>query len=715
MKKLYLLLILTAIMLTGCQHNTVIAVVTDPVTAEKASDGVQDYISALQEEGYTVVYLSRDWKNPDSLKNELVELDSKGNLEGAVLIGDIPIPMIQGAQHMSSAFKIDPNRYKDQSRISIASDRFYDDPELVFNFMHQNEEDSLLFYYMLDSSSPQKVEKNFYSGRIYPPIHDETRFELINTYLKKAAAYKRNPSALDTMFTFTGHGYHSEALNAWENGSLMLREQFPNLYEPGGQVKNLNHTMSRNIKDIVMKELERDEVDMAIFHAHGGDDVQYIMGYPTPGNARENIEAVKRFVRSKLRSAKRRGNLEEAKDYYISNYDIPEHWVDDVFTEESILADSIADAKLDLWTEDVKTLDPGVEVVMFDECYNGQFYAENYISGTYIFGSGNTITGIANSVNVRQDIWANELLGLLRHGATLGEWHKTRNYMESHLIGDPTFHFKTANDLPLYKLSYNRLLRSDDATLRTYGVLGLYKDQGAKCEKELMEVIHSDPSANVRMEAYKCLAELRSDVFYDALKIGVNDPSELIRRVCVNWIGKTGQAEYIPFLVDAINNDASRRVSFSGRTSLDILVADSSSQIMDNIIDSYKDRDKDTYDRLLRRKAYSCKRVYDDIIPGLEDTSRVFKKRNGQLRSFRNYNYPSGIPILMKTAFTESNDVKLRASAVEVLGWYVMNPDHVDIAKKLEELLSDPKSSVAKEAEKSIKRLMDGPNVSVTP
>ncbi|MCK4812732.1 MAG: HEAT repeat domain-containing protein, partial [Candidatus Marinimicrobia bacterium] len=642
----------------------------------------------------------------------LREIAENNNLEGAVFIGDIPIPMIQDAQHLTSAFKIDQTRFTMQ-RISIATDCFYDDLDLVFNFIKQDEENPLLFYYSLSEQSTQYIEKDFYSGRIFPPLHDERKYAMIANYLTRIVEQKRHPEVLDTMITFTGHGYHSESLNSWENHSHMLREQFPNLYLPGGQINNFYHTMSRKMKDILIEELENPQLDMAIFHAHGGDDAQYLLGYPPAANARENVAEIKRFVRSKLRTAKRRGNYEESKKYYIENYDIPEHWIDDTFDEDVIREDSLYNAYLDMYSPDVEKMTPEADIIMFDECYNGQFYQKNYISGTYIFGKGTTVAGIANSVNVRQDIWANELLGLLRHGASLGEWHLSRNYIESQIIGDPTFHFAKPSKSPL-KSSYKKLLRSDDASLRTYGVYQLAKMQGSFAENQLIQIYKTDPFANVRLEALKSLAQLRTPAFRELLKISITDPSELIRRITANWMGKIGSIEYFPYLIDRMYHDISKRVSYSAKTELDLLFSDPD---LDLIYDAFTITLDDTVKikQLDYRQKRAKKWLYDEIIPTLLDTSLTVKKRMSKARSFRNYNFAAGIPTLLNVALDESDDPVVRTTCVEALGWFTMNPSYKMIIEQLKPLTESPVAEVKAEAIKSIKRLEHGPNLVITP
>lgn len=684
------------------------AIIVDDVTYNKAQSSVDNYYNALMEEGYNVYLYAQAWENPEAVKKALLEA---GDIEGTVFIGDVPIAMIQDAQHLTSAFKIDQTRGKNLPKISVASDRFYDDPDLVFDFIAQDEENPLLFYYSLSSKSPQRIEKNFYSGRIISPIHDDSKYDLIARYLDRVAAQKSNPEVLDNVMTYTGHGYHSEALNSWENHTLMLKEQFPDLFKLGGSIKNFEHTMSRNMKDIIMRELQIPELDMAIFHSHGGDDVQYLTGYPPARNAKQNIEEVKRFVRSKLRSAKRSGNLEEAKDYYITNYDIPEHWVDDAFDPERILEDSLYDAKIDLWADDVKNMKTQAEVFMFDQCYNGQFYMPNYISGMHLLGEGNVIAGIANTVNVRQDIWANEMLGLLKYGIPIGEWHLSRTYLESHIIGDPSFHF-VENNSKVTKASYRKLLKSNDPSLRTLGVYKMTKELREKAETKLLDIYAKDASANVRLEALKSLAELRTPAFRKLLATSVKDPSELIRRVSVNWIGKIGDKDNIPVLAEHMASDISNRVSFSAKTALDLLFAHPcADDFLEEIaVSNNLDTAKINYSY---KKAQEW--LYEEIIPTITDKSLTAKKRMSKVRTFRNYNFAPGIKTLLEIAADTSDNPIVRQGAIEALAWFVMNSNYKIIISELELIEESDDPLVVAEAEKSIKRLTAGANLVITP
>ena len=51
--------------------------------------------------------------------------------------------------------------------------------------------------------------------------------------------------------------------------------------------------------------------------------------------------------------------------------------------------------------------------MIVDECFNAAFIYSPYVAGSYIFGAGNVIAAIGNTVNVKQDIWSDELLCLI--------------------------------------------------------------------------------------------------------------------------------------------------------------------------------------------------------------------------------------------------------------------------------------------------------------
>jgi len=351
-------------------HSTSFAIIVDNETYDKTKDAVIAYRDAVELDGLSAYIVVSNWKNPEEVKAEIIKLyKGKPKLEGAVFIGDIPVVMIRNGQHMASAFKMDEDRYA-WNRSSVPSDRFYDDFDLKFKYLKQDSLNKLLYYYSILPESPQRIEKEIYTARIKPSGGD--KYEKISKYLYRVSKQKLEQNYIDNAFVFTGHGYNSESLSSWSDEKLSLREQFPNLFTAGGRLKDLNFAMSPEMKEILLTEVQNKNLDIAIFHAHGAEDIQYINNYPTAKNPTENIEAVKLYLRSKMRTAERRKqDTTKAKEYFAKEFNIPEDWFEGTFSDSLVIADSLLDYKLDIHISDIRNISPQAKFIMFDECFNG--------------------------------------------------------------------------------------------------------------------------------------------------------------------------------------------------------------------------------------------------------------------------------------------------------------------------------------------------------
>jgi hypothetical protein len=705
-------------------HPTSFAIVVDKDTYDKTKDAIVAYRDAVELDGLSTYIIVNNWKNPEEVKVELIRLyNSNPKLEGAVFIGDIPITMIRNGQHMASAFKMDEDRYA-WNRSSVSSDRFYDDFDLKFKYLKQDSLNKHIFYYSILPESPQRIEKEIYTARIKPSGVGIDRYELIRKYLFRVSKQKHEQNYIDNSFVFTGHGYNSESLSSWSDEKLSLREQFPQLFTPGGRMKVLDFAMSTEMKEILLTEVQNKDLDFAIFHAHGAEDLQYINNYPLSRNPNENIEAVKLFIRSKIRTAQRRKqDVTKAKEYYVKEYNIPENWLDGVFSDSLIKADSLLDYKLDIHIEDVRSISPQAKFIMFDECFNGSYQLDEYIAGEYVFGKGNVIVADANSVNVLQDKWPDEYLGLLNQGVRIGNWHKQRNLIENHLIGDPTFHFSTKSKYDLNKMlvldkdnleMWENLLKSDESVLRDHAVTKVFRLTKEKFEKELVNIYLSDASFNVRMHALKCLAELNDDSFRQILKISINDPYEFIRRKSAELMGEVGDTSYIQLLSHTVLTDESERVSFNGKSSLEYLGALASLRKIENTLDNMpnnvsKEKLKNLMNASFKR---SDEWLNKELLPDIFSDTLKLKSRLSQIRTFRNYRFSSGIPELIKLALSKNEKPIVRINTIEALGWYSFSLQKDNILLACNEIISDKNSpdELIQEAIRSKNRLITGAN-----
>lgn len=711
------------------EENSAFAIVVDAETYRRIEDEILEYRDAVQEEDKLSVYLIvTDNERPEKIKEELYRLhkaDSK--LEGAVFIGDIPIPMIRGAQHMTSAFKMSEER--DWIESSVPSDRYYDDFDLRFKFLKQDKTNSQLYYYELTPESPQKIDKDIYSGRIKPPVEDVSKYELIADYLKKAVAAKRNPEVLDKGLVYTGHGYHSESLTSWKDEAIALREQFPLMFKAGGRFKHLRESMNDDMKETLMLEMDKGEYDIAIFHAHGSENAQYILGYPPAESIQQNVEAIRRFVRSKIRAAKARGrDVEELKNYYKDKYFLTEEWFEGTFEDSVITADSIAAYKLDIYSDDLDLFSSNAEFMIFDQCFNGAFHVENYIAGRYLFGDGNVITGIAGSIGVLQDLWANKSLGLLGYGLNVGHWFDQNNYLEHHILGDPTFHFKKTYEVDLNEKIreegedadyWRSLITADEDEIRALAIVKLYELEGNKLIEELIEIYENDFSFNVRAHVFSIIAETRSPEFEKLLTKTIEDPFEYIRRMSAKLMGEIGSDKYIPYMIKAMIHDESSRVGFGTGRALGQMRADKVKEYAVKYIEQLPDYvDKKTLKSKFERMVdYNRNNLFGEIIPQVQEDTLKLSKRLFFAKMLRNTNYVEAINPMLEWITSEDFPIEIRIVITEALGWYYYNEKREEIIKTLDKLTSmeNVDERLLKEAVKTKNRLLTGSNVALTP
>ncbi|MGP1478045.1 MAG: hypothetical protein ACTTJK_11395, partial [Phocaeicola sp.] len=463
--------------------STSFAVVTDNKTWVKCQDQIIAYQSLLtDEENLPTFILYDEWKTPEAIKKEIKNLYKKSRLEGVVFIGDIPIPMIRKAQHLTSAFKMNEEKYP-WIESSVPSDRFYDDFNLEFDFLKKDSIENF-YYYDLAIKSPQHIHCDIYSGRIKPVDNGIDPYEQINHYLQKVIIEHRSKNKLDQFFSYTGDGSYSNALMAWTPEAFTLREQMPNVFDTTGRAKFFRYSFYDYPKETIMNQMKREDLDFAIFHEHGTPDRQYISAIPNTIYLKEHIEQLKRDKRDYMRRLK--GNLKSIADFKQeqAKLGLDSTWYAGFDVKEIKEADSLLDLKTGIILQDVTAMTPNARMVIFDACYNGDFREKDYIAGRYIFSEGKNVATFANTVNVLQDKQANELLGLLGMGARIGQWAQLTNILESHIIGDPTFHFESnyndVNALDLFSSPYQekamlRLLNFPYADIQNFALHQLYR------------------------------------------------------------------------------------------------------------------------------------------------------------------------------------------------------------------------------------------------
>lgn len=700
---------------------TSFAVVIDAATYEKCHAEVAAYRDALQKDGLAVYTISADWTSPEEIRAELAKLyksnSKKMPLEGCVFIGDVPYVSVQNAQHMTTAFKMNEERFP-IDEASVTSDRFYDDLNLSFEFIKRDSLDNLRYYYKLSENSAQHLNPSFYSGRIhYPEQMGGDKYEATAKYLRKVVAERERQEKIDYMVTFAGAAYNSDCLVTWMDERVMLDEIFPQLSRNDHRaLKQLNFRMNNyNMTYKLFAELERDEVDIMLFNEHGSPDKQHISGEGQIDSFNARLEALRYTVYSAIRREERKGekgDVEGAKAYFKERY----HLTDKFFEEYYNPTPSTKDPD-DLNLEDLNSHTLNPRFVVFNACYNGSFHQPGYVAGSYIFGDGRTVVAQGNTVNVLQDRWTYELFGLLTHGVRVGQYNRMVATLEGHIIGDPAFRFAPtvegtlAQDMVTKKVvkgknvSYwTALLDAPNADVQSLA-LRMLADGGAISAKELLNKYRTCNYATTRMECLKLIMRNGScPESIAAVSEALYDSYEVVRRNAATYAWMLGAEELADEVSDVlINYPESQRVGFILNRAMEMLPEEVAMAAFDKAAAATHYPEKENIEALRKYQLRSQKTKQSEM-EDLFNNEEKLAARISAIRGVRNNTYHEYVPQMIALVNDEAQPVELRVAVVEALGWFVASPRKAEIIAACEALKSTDKTLMA-EAQQTINRL----------
>lgn len=697
------------------------AIVVDEKSAVEAAEELKAYAEAIGHvQRMRVLTIIDRWHVPDSIRACLKDLHETQGLVGAVFVGDIPVPMIRDAQHLTSAFKMDQRA--DWKESSVPSDRFYDDFGLRFDYLGKAE-DAPFYYYSLRADSKQYLKPDIFTGRIRPTdAGGVSRYEKLRRYLRKAVKAKYESNVLNQVFYFTGNGSLSESAVAAIDEKQAYYEHFPWLLDALQSISYMDFSQDAAIKERMMNELMRPDLDLAVLHHHGDWNIQYLSAQALP----KTVEDAKSFICEDLRGKIRRKGSLRSKDSLIQavaeQYDVPVSWLSDVFEPETICRDSLAQALLDLHLADFQEygFKPNCRFVILDACYNGSFHREDCIANAYIFSEGETVAVIGGSVNVLQDKWYDKYIGLLGLGMYAGYVNVFQHYLESHLIGDPTFSFVSpVADAP----DINRWLawwgnkRLSRVLHRNVGeesypdvqclALALLHDAGEMDAAGLLRALCTSPYAVVRLQALQLLACEGGDAFVEGISTALFDRNEMVQRFAVNYVRQNGDDRLAaPLMRLFVANNVSARVRFNLEQALmfypeEVLLPEFEKQFAAcNYV--HKERRSEFLKNKIEYGAYRWSGEVDSLLaPGLSG-----KEFDFIAACMRLYCPHGRIPDLLNFVCM-TNREEWQVKIWEALGWYVYSCQADAIAERAKQVSGDASFSekVRNEALKTYNRI----------
>lgn len=695
------------------------AVVVDKDTYSACSNEISLYEKSVEKQGLKTLTLVSDWKTPEEVKEAIADAYRNQGLEGAVFIGNIPIPMIRRAQHFCSAFKMmeDPD---DLFNTSVPSDRFYDDFDLKFDFI--SSQDTLgcsYFYYNLKGEGAQEIESDIYTARIKPTLDGEEGYRQISEYFKKLVKIKEENNPVDKILSYTGEGSFSNSLVSWKDETVTLEEQFPAAFKSADGARFYIYAMYPFPKDVLKKELARKDLDIAYFHEHGVPERQYLSSEPPVDNIEDYYSDARRRIRQHIAVQKRYRHPEDETIADLkTKYGLDDSWFSDLHDPETAKADSLYDLKTGIILEDIHEWNPNPLVTIFDACYNGDFREKDCVASSYIFGDGRSVVSLGNSVNVLQDKSASDLFGLLEDGYSVGQHAMMTNILESHIIGDPTFSFTPSesskqrpdfnNSDASYWMSVYKGDWSDD--IRALALYKLYRLESQGLSNLLYKTYCESDSYMLRLQTMHLCAHYMDGNYKKLLLKALDDPYEFIRRKAVYYAGFTGDSVFVePVAKMYLYDHASKRMRFNVLSSAGFWGPDAVSDALSALIDESDD---------IFNKEEFKKESVDEIKRGMYMASSIgdaFSSKESLLKSkfyisaLRNMPFTFIADKLIALASDATMPLDIRVQLVEDMGWYVRSDARAKLVNACEDILSAQKDELdprlKDELEKTINRL----------
>ncbi len=676
----------------GVRSRSAFAVFTDSATYGECKEELLAYKRVLEEEGLGTYIVSSDWTSPDEVKAEILKLAAaKPALEGVVFVGDIPIVMVRQGQHLTTAFKMNEETFP-IGESSVASDRFYDDFGLKFDFIRRDSLRNDVFYYRLSEKGSQHLRPDIYSARMkVPGVMTGDKYELMRRYLRKVVKAHREDNPLDNLTWFAGSGYNSDCLTIWRQKPVVFREYFPHAFGKASGNRILNFREDRHMKWNLLSEIAREEVDLFIFSEHGAFDTQYINESKVATGLAEDIDYLKRSLASSYDYYRGKPQEQEFLHEADSLFHLPAAFLADSCLVKYAEADSLEYRDANIFLDDIMKGRANARMVVFNACYNGSFHnPDGYVAGCYVFGDGDCIVAQGNTVNVLQDKWEDKLMGYLSIGERVGMWQKEVPYLESHLIGDPTyrfsFHDKAGRKL-CEKLHNDLLFNADKASvwekytgsgeplLRCAGITHLSYIDPSRAHKIAYGMM-DDPSWTVRIHAFNALCTDPDERIPEAVRQGLGDIYELVARNSVKMAAAIGDTTLIADVraFSAAHPEMVRASVYGAEDAV----------------------------RVLTDGGY-----YKTSAANAADRNLSAARRVGAIRTFRNARSIYAVDTLLAIAADGSDDVYVRTVACEALGWYTQSVCRGRIIAALNSELDggDVPERVAAEMRKTVKRL----------
>ncbi len=251
---------------------------------------------------------------------------------------------------------------------------------------------------------------------------------------------------------------------------------------------------------------------------------------------------------------------------------------------------------------------------------------------------------------------------------------------------------------------WRRLIKDHNPEVKSLAMKMLFK-QGAISTDELLTILKNEERPTVRLQAFNLITKKYDHNLLPAIKIGIRDNYELLRRLATIEASANLSPELLDMMIEEyLSPGVSQRVYFQLKEGIsnfkkdDIIVAfDKIASSKNNQWYSDKKRERDNFLYSLGRSEKEFGELNCDTIPA--------KSKRFTITALRNSNNTAHMQELYKF-LKESADDDLRVLLAEAFAWYTRSWKRDEIVAVCTELASVEKSeNVKKELNRTINRL----------
>ncbi len=297
-------------------------------------------------------------------------------------------------------------------------------------------------------------------------------------------------------------------------------------------------------------------------------------------------------------------------------------------------------------------------------------------------------------MNLIQDKWYDKLIGLLADGVPVGYINQHSVYLESHVIGDPTYVFANTGSK---EQTADRICRQ------------MEEQSGKFSDGKLLSILRESPYALVRLQAYVMLRDRHSKLLTDATIIALQDNYEMIQRFAVNVLSASGDPKLIPAFSKVLTNpNASKRVAFNAVQAIQFFEKDQLAAAVNADLDKMTGRlsRPDTFKTKIRAEVEKMGQRWDDDIAQLIE-GKLDQKHALQQISYMKIYCPAYLLNKVADYTLLCTDNIQKKALLDVLGWHKLayNADYsAAIALKISED-KNASEEIRDEALKTYKRI----------